>query len=250
MRLSKVLAGFALVLLFCAPIALRAQEIQGTVYDITQKNALPFVTVLTTSGNGVLTDSLGGYRIPVQKGDSIWFSYLGKSTPRYPVNTIPNVAAFDVSILVSAIELPGITLRKPNYRLDSLANRKEYEKIFNYRKPGVRITALDPAGGSVGPGVGVDINELVNVFRFRRNKNMKFLQNWLIKEEQEAYVDYRFNRGFIRKLTGIDGDELEEMMKYCRPDYEIVALMNDAELGMYILDCYKDYKVKKSQLPR
>lgn len=250
MWVRYVVAGLLIACMYCCPVVSRAQAIQGTVYDITQKNTLPFVTVFTTSGKGTLTDSSGNYNIPVQAGDSIWFSYLGKSTPKYAVNTIPNPAAFDVSVLVSAIELPGITLRKSNYHLDSLQNRKDYEKIFNYRKPGVRITALDPSGGSIGPGVGVDINELINVFRFRRNKNMKFLQGWLLKEEQEAYVDYRFNRGFIRKLTNINEDDLDEMMKYCRPDYEVVALMNDAELGMYILDCYKDYKEKKRQLSR
>lgn len=244
---------FGLVLIFTAllcytPLNSDAQQIQGTVFDITRKNALPFVTVLSKSGNGTQTDSLGFYSIPVQVGDSIWFSYLGKNTPRYAVNTIPNPVSFDISILISAIELPGITLRKPNYHLDSLRNRQEYEKAFNYQRPGLRTSMLDPNSGSMGAGAGIDLNEIANLFRFRHNKNRRFLQGWLIKEEQEAYIDYRFNRGFIRKLTALDGDELDEMMKYCKPDYEVVAVMNDADLGMYILDCFKDYKAKKSRL--
>lgn len=234
----------------CISVEIKAQQVQGTVFDITQKNPLPFVTVLSNSGNGTQTDSLGFYSINVQPGDSIWFSYLGKSTPKYAVNTISNPASFDISVLMSAVELPGITLRKPNYHLDSLRNRQEYEKAFNYRRPGVRLNSIDPNSGNLGAGVGVDLNELANVFRFRHNRNRKFLQRWLIKEEQEAYIDYRFNRGFIRKLTSLDGDELEEMMKYCRPDYEVVAIMNDADLGMYILDCFKDYKAKKQQMRR
>lgn len=226
----------------------KAQEVQGTVYDITQKYALPSVSVLSTSGYGTSTDSLGAYRIRVNKGDSIWFSYLGKETPRYAVAAIQNPAAFDISIMVSAIELPGISLRKPSYRLDSLQNRREYEKVFNYRAPGLRISSLSPGSGSVGSGAGIDINELINVFRFRRNRNMKFLQGWLIKEEQEKYIDHRFTKTFVRKLTFLyDEEEMEAFMKHYRPEYEWLVAMNDAELGMYILDCFEDFK-KKNRL--
>lgn len=246
---NKRIPFIALLLILCmAGASVKAQEVQGTVYDITQKIVLPSVSVLTTSGYGTTTDSLGNYRVRVNKGDSIWFSYLGKATPRYPVATIQNPAAFDISIMIAAVELPGISLRKPNYRFDSLQNRKEYEKVFNYRKPGLRISSLSPGSGSVGAGAGIDINELINVFRFRRNRNMKFLQGWLIKEEQEKYIDYRFNKSFIRKLTFLyDEEELDAFMKYYRPEYEFVVALNEAELGMYILECFEDFK-KKNRL--
>ncbi|MBX2922865.1 MAG: hypothetical protein KF746_11775 [Chitinophagaceae bacterium] len=238
-----------LTLLICITCNVgRAQEVRGTVYDITQKYVLPSVSVLSTSGYGTATDSLGTYRIRVQTGDSIWFSYLGKATPKYAVATIQNPAAFDISIMIAAVELPGISIRKPGYRFDSLQNRKEYAKAFNYRAPGLRITSLSPGSSSLGPGVGLDINELINVFRFRRNRNMEFIQGWLIKEEQDKYIDYRFNKAFIRKLTFLyDEEEMEVFMKYYRPEYDWIVSLNDAELGMYILECFEDFK-KRNRL--
>ncbi|HRO47815.1 carboxypeptidase-like regulatory domain-containing protein [Agriterribacter sp.] len=230
-------------MLVVLPAHIHAQEIQGTVYDITQRIPLPGVSVLTASGYGTQTDSMGFYSIRVLPADSIWFSYLGKATPRYPVKTVQNPAAFDISIQISAIELPGVTVRKPNYRFDSLQNRREYEKAFNYRKPGLRISSLSP--GSVGAGAGVDLNELINVFRFRRSRNMKFLQGWLIKEEQEKYIDYRYSKLFVRKLTHLESPELDSFMKYYRPQYEYVVMLNDAELGLYILECFKEYTTPK-----
>lgn len=233
-----------LYMLVAIPAHLHAQDIQGTVYDISQKIPLPGVSVLTASGYGTQTDSMGFYSIRVQlPADSIWFSYLGKQTPVYPVKTIQNPAAFDISIQISAIELPGVTVRKPSYRFDSLQNRREYEKAFNYRKPGLRISSLSP--GSVGAGAGVDLDELINVFRFRRNRNMKFLQGWLIKEEQDKYIDYRYSKLFVRKLTGLESPELDSFMKYYRPEYEYVVIMNDAELGLYILECFKEYNTPR-----
>lgn len=239
MRLSKK-TYLLLGILFFTVQQIHAQEIQGTVYDITQRIPLPYVSVMTTSGNGTQTDSMGFYSIRIAKDDSIWFSYLEKHTPKYPVKTISNPAAFDISIQMSAIELPNVTVKKPSYRFDSLQNRKEYEKIFNYRKPGLRTTSLSP--GSMGAGVGIDLDELINVFRFRRNRNMKFIQNWLIQEEQDKYIDYRFNRIFVKKLTDLDGEQLTAFMKFYKPNYEFAASVNEAEMGLYILECYKQYK--------
>lgn len=241
MRVCKQTYLTLLTVLFFAPHIMQAQEIQGTVYDITQKIPLPSVSVMSTSGYGTQTDSLGFYSIRATQTDSIWFSYLEKHTPKYPVKTIANPAAFDISIQVSAIELPNVTVKKPSYRFDSLQNRKEYEKIFNYRKPGLRTTSLSP--GSMGAGVGIDLDELINVFRFRRNRNMKFIQNWLIQEERDKYVDYRFSRVFVKKLTDLDGEQLTDFMKFYRPDYDFTATINEAEMGLYILECYKEYKM-------
>lgn len=240
MKWCKQTYVFVLVGLLCVSQLVHAQEIQGTVYDITQKIPLPFVSVMTTSGNGTQTDSMGFYSIRISKDDSIWFSYLEKHTPKYPVKTIANPAAFDISIQVSAIELPNVTVKKNSYRFDSLQNRREYEKIFNYRKPGLRTSSLSP--GSMGAGVGIDLDELINVFRFRRNRNMKFIQNWLVQEEQDKYIDYRFSRLFVKKLTNLDGEQLTDFVKFYRPTYEFAVSVNEAEMGLYILECFKQYK--------
>ena len=55
-------------------------SISGTVSDYFSKKPLDAVTVQTTSGHYVISDSLGRYFINVQKDDSIWFSYLNKQT--------------------------------------------------------------------------------------------------------------------------------------------------------------------------
>ncbi|MBS1749216.1 MAG: hypothetical protein JST63_04885 [Bacteroidetes bacterium] len=237
--------GILLIIFLCTSVV-KGQEIQGVVYDITQKIPLQGVSVISSAGYGTQTDSLGIYSIRVTPADSIWFSYLGKATPKYPVKSITNPAAFDISIQIYAVELPGVTIRQPNYHFDSLQNRREYEKVFNYRKPGLRISTLPP---SAGGGVGVDLDEIVNLFRFRRNKNLKFLQEWLIKEEQEKYIDHRFTKIFVRKLTNLDNDELDSFMKFYRPSYSFLVPINEAELGLYILYCYEEYNRNGRRLP-
>jgi hypothetical protein len=235
----------ALSLLLLAGTAVQAQlrRIQGRVYDISERAPLPLVSVLSGSGKGALTDSSGFYSIEVGEKDSIWFSYLGKSTPPYLVSKIIHPASFDISIRLKIVELPTVTVRKRDYREDSLQNRKDYAKVFNFKKPGISSSGYNTYYG--GATAGLDLEEFINIFRFRRNKNMRKLQKFMIEKEQQKYVDYRFSKSLVRRLTGLSSPELELFMETFRPTYEEVQLWGDVDLGMYILSCLKAYKASK-----
>ncbi len=114
-------------------------QVKGKVFDMTQQIPLVGVSVMSTSKNGTTTDSLGRYSLYVTDTDSIWFSYLNKGTPKYPVASIPNQQNFEISLHVNVTELKPIMVKQRNYHLDSIENRQEYAKAFNYKKPGLGI---------------------------------------------------------------------------------------------------------------
>lgn len=218
--------------------------IKGRVFDISARRPLEAVAVISTSGKGAITDSLGRYEIRVSLKDSIWFSLIGKSTMKYPVDTISNTEAFDVMIHVRSFDLPEVKVRNSYYKLDSVQNRKDYAKIFDFKKPGLRLSE-NPGYNPGGVSVGFDLDEIINMFRFKRNKSLASLQQRLLQQEEDKYIDHRFSIAFVRKVTKLNSPELEEFMKEYRPDYEIVQRMNELELGYFIERSYADYKTKK-----
>ncbi len=240
----------SLLLLFCCLLfaigKTNAQfvTVSGTVYDISAQKPLEAITVQSTSGRGTVTDSLGRYSFTVRSKDSIWFTLLNKSTLKYAVDTITNLGNFDISLHVRAIDLPTVTVRSRSYKLDSIQNRKDYQKYFDFKKPGIKLST-NPGYNPGGVTVGLDLDELINMFRFRRNRNLQFLQNRLLQQEQDKYINYRFSKLLVRKLTGLQGPEMELFMKKYRPDYELLKTFNDLELGYYIELCYKEYSGKK-----
>jgi hypothetical protein len=137
--------------------------ISGNVYDITARRPLEAVAVLSNSGRGAITDSLGRYLITVPRTDSIWFSMIGKSTMKYPVDTIINVDNFNVMIHVRAADLPEVKVRNNYYKLDSIQNRQDYAKAFNFRKPTVRLST-NPNYNPGGLTAGFDLTELINMY--------------------------------------------------------------------------------------
>ena len=232
---------FTILLLFFLQQLAHSQAItvSGTVYDITKKTPIESVSVLSNSGKGTATDSLGRYSLTVNENDSIYFSFLNKPTPKYAVATIANPGAFDISIMKKVQQLPSVFVKQRNYRMDSLQNRMEYEKIFNYKKPGLS-TSLNPSPGNVA--VGLDLDELINMFKFRKNKRMVSFQNRLVREEQEKYINHRFNKGLVRKLTALKEPEIDSFMVEFRPTFEMATQFNDLEFGQFIIEAFKYYK--------
>lgn len=212
-------------------------KVTGTVYDITQRIPLETVSVLSHSGKSTFTDSLGTYSISLAADDSIYFSYNGKATKKYLVKEIAYPYAFDMSLKVTLkYALPNVIVRPKSYHMDSLENRADYAKIFNYQKP-------NPLGSfNVGGGtVGMDPNAIIDLFRFKHNRRIQSLQTRLIKEEQDKYIDYRFNKAVVRKLSGLTGASLDTFMVHYRPNYAFVQACNDLELYQYIWLASKQY---------
>ena len=203
--------------------------VNGTVYDRSRYFAMPGVSVMGTSGQGTMTDSTGQYHIRVHPKDSIYFSYLGRATVKFPVKSIATNYPMDISLAVTIDSLPLVVVRPKAYRYDSLENRDEYRKVFDYEPEGV----VGPSGSGMGVGVNLDM-----LFGARRNRQMLSLQRRLIEEEQDKYVDYRFNRVLVRKITGLEGLQLDAFMRLYRPTYDFIKnCENDYEFYKYIKDC-------------
>jgi hypothetical protein len=217
--------------------------VSGTVYDITETRPLEAVAVLSTSGNGTITDSLGRYTIVVKNTDSIWFSLIGKTTYKYAVDTIANTLQFDIKIHVYAAQLPAVTVRNRNYRLDSIQNRKDYEKYFNFKKPSLKLNTAKAYNTTPGVTVGIDIVELINMFNFKRTRQLLALQRRLEQQEKDKYINYRFKKILVIRLTGLQSPALDSFMEKYRPDYDLLVTLNELEFGYYIQQCFEAYKM-------
>lgn len=218
--------------------------ISGNVYDITARRPLEAVGVLSNSGHGALTDSMGHYIITVPINDSIWFSLIGKSTMKYAVDTISSRNNFDVMIHLRATELPEVKVRNRYYKFDSIQNRRDYAKVFDFKKPTLRLSN-NPGYNPGGLTVGFDLDEIINMFRTKRNRSILNLQKRLLDQEQEAYVNHRFSKQFVRKITQLNSPELDSFMVRYRPEYEVVLLLNELELGYYVQQCFEQYNATK-----
>ena len=219
--------------------------LSGTVFDSSKINYVPGVTVVNKEGKFTLTDSVGRYSIQVTEKDSVSFIFRNKATQSFAVQSIPDPSHFDISLRVNYkgkySTLKEVVVFGKTFKEDSIENRETYAKIFNFEKPTLK-TSISPSGVP-----GADLDELINIFRFKRNKRMKSFQVRLEKEEQEKYVSFRFNKTLVKRLTHLEGTQLDTFMIKYRPDYEFTSNADDLAFNQYILNCSYKYRLELLQ---
>lgn len=239
-----------LLLIFCVASTLSASgqfQLSGTVFDSTRRNLVEGVQVFCTCGTMSFTDSLGRYSLFVGEKDSVFFFFRSKPTQLFPVSTIKTPETFDISLQVY---VPGryqylqeVVVYGKNRRQDSIENRLQYEKIFEHTNGGLRVST---APSESGIGAGLDVESLINMFRFRYNRSQSRFAERLIREEQDRYIAYRFNASIVKKLTTLtDGPLLDQFLQRYKPDYLLLTQTLDIELYQYIQAAAREFLGKR-----
>lgn len=236
MKPPKLLYSFLFVLgLAVTGGVVSAQvEVKGTVYDISAQYPMRGVSVQAVSGKGTMTDSLGHYQLMLSVNDSLSFSYLGRGTAKTAVKDLPQGYPFDISIHVAIDTLPTATVWNRSYRLDSMENRKEYQKAFDYN--GNVLHSMKASKGA-GFGVGLDFDMLLDG---KANRRMEVLQSRLIWQEHDNYIDHRWSVAVVKRVTGLESPALDTFMRQYRPSYEFIqSCETEYEFYKYIQEWAK-----------
>jgi hypothetical protein len=241
MNIRNLVVIIIMLLSFSIKASAQNVLVSGVVYDISGRRPIESVVVNSSFGK-TITDSIGRYTITAKPKDSLWFSLFGKNSQKFPLDTVTDPRNFNVMIHVAGYDLPEVKVRNSYYRLDSIQNRIDYAKYFNYQSPTLKLSNNQQLFGPAGLTVGLDLDEIINMFRFHRNRNLQYLQNRLVTQEHDKYIDYRFTKRFVQKLTHLEGDHLVKFMAFARPSYELLGVLNELELGLYIERKFQEYK--------
>lgn len=234
------------LLIFSAPY-LRAQlTVSGVVFDITRVNTIDSVKVKSSSGVVVYSDTSGKYHIPVKETDSLCFIFNGKPTQNYPVSQLTDPEHFDIALHVRTKDkikmLKEVVVYAKTYRQDSIENRLTYADIFNYSNPGIQ-SSMSPDGIS-----GADLDEIINIFRFKRNRNLQAIQKRLLDEEREKYISYRFGKIPVGRITGMKDNRLDSFLVLYRPSYEFLVGADEVLFIQYVLRAQQHYLQNQSTM--
>ena len=74
---------------------------------------------------------------------------------------------------------------------------------------------------------------------------LKF-QERLLEQERDKSVDHRFNKGLVRRLTGLDGEELNQFMQRFRPSFEFANRSSEYDFQFYIKKAFEVFKSNKT----
>jgi hypothetical protein len=236
---------FLFAIFIFAAVQTKAQDVlvSGSILDSTGKLTISSVKVMSNRGAVTYSDSVGHYNLLVFSDDSVHFTFRNKTTVWFPVKDMKYSSQFDIALKIRIQDryqtLKEVVVIKKSYRQDSLENRQKYSKIFNGSTGGLRLTESSMLGGGTP---GLDPNEIINMFRFRRNRNLRNLQKRLLDEEAKKFIDYRFNKNLVKRISGLESPDLETFMRVWRPTYDLCAGAEEYDFHYFILEASKLFK--------
>jgi len=207
---------------------------EGLVFDAVTKDRIAIVNITNLrTGESRYNNLNGVFKVASEPGDLLVFSkndYFNDT-----VRVLNDMAK------VVYLNRTGITLKEVNI-YDALPtpksimsqNRSQYSKAYGAL---ANKDLLSFNGGSVG----LSIDALYNAFS-REGRNATHLRNVLELDYKQNTIDYRFNKTFVGRITGLHGTQLDDFMKKYRPGYYFITYASEYELIASIRANLKRYQ--------
>lgn len=212
----------------------------GEVIDEGSETPLPDIHLLNRNNRNVtVTDPSGFFSMYISKIHVVRFTSVGYE-PFY--FSIPG--GFKGDVYFQRIPLTKRTTPLENVNIYGEPDKTEsILSINDIPNPleGVSYGTLQGEAHEVEPSI-MNIASLMWEWWSREGKEKRKLKEILKQDAIREKVDKRFESELIWELTGLYGEELERLKKYCNlpPGYVITA--NEYDFLLTLKTCYNNYK--------
>ena len=224
-----------IIFMLAANIGMSQHFVTGKILRNGSQELLVSVSIQNkTQHRFDLSDERGTYRIQAAPNDVIIISHVGYRSDTLVVDSTMLSGNFDINLEPRAATLQtAVVGALSNYQLDSTARRQEYSWLYDRGKQ----TAFEH--NRTGDGVGISMN----LFRHTaaEDKDRDKLLKRIIREEEEYYIDFRYSREYVSRLTHLKGDSLQAFMEHYRPTYEYCRKAANVDILVFINDSYKQF---------
>jgi hypothetical protein len=225
---------FVLLVGFAGNVFAQQKKVDGIVFDKYTNDRIAIVNVLNaTTGHAVYNNLKGEYSIEAGIGDILVFTKQDYFPDTVKVESYNSLAIY---LKRTAIQLSEVTIRdtvlNPQDRLAS--TKREYNKVYG-TLDNKNILSTSPGGGA---GIGIDA--LYNIFS-KSGHDAERLRNEIQSDYYQNVIDYRFNRTFVGRVTGLKDEQLTDFMHRYRPGYWFVVNANEYDFITSIKANYKRF---------
>lgn len=220
--------------LLLSSVAVHAQMISGRV--LIDSNSRPVIATITTALHQTASNARGEFRIATSGAtDTIMVYAIGYKTYLYPLSKWKQ-GDIIIRLKPLSIMLNGVAIKADrDHKRDSIRNRKEFERVFHYKPPKLSdMLTSSPAQANVPFAfVNIDVTLLLRILTKKSDPTNK-LQKVLIRDEEADYINTKFSRSLVTRVTGLKGDSLRQFMDKYYPEIAWVRKTSDYDIIRYI----------------
>ncbi|WP_316820409.1 carboxypeptidase-like regulatory domain-containing protein [Pedobacter gandavensis] len=199
-----------------------AQEIQGTVADLQNRELLEYVEIININNQQkTLTNKRGEFKIQAAVNHVLVFIQAGYHPDTVLIINLKPLKRYLRSSLVNLnmVEIKGIAFDP----------REEYIRVYGKGKA-FNMSVNKPLSFSPWKYFSY---EGKSARKFKRKMKIE----WIEKE-----IDKRFNNTVVRAICPLEKYELDAFMVRYRPTLKELERMDHDQFKLYLLDAYKQFK--------
>lgn len=229
--MNKLLPYITIIACLCLPAALRAQEsgtVRGLVVEANDGARVSQANITNLRTRQLAQSSpTGEFQLAVTVGDSLAISKVGYRTVVTEIKTMGDIL---INFHRDAIQIETVTVER-------MSKEAELEDAMGgYRKQGVYYEGKPRA-------LQLVTNPITSLYELfgRTPQNARRFRNHINWELGEMEVDRLFNQTRVQELTGLQGQDLVNFMRWYRPSYEKAAHWGEYDVMHYIQTSFKQF---------
>lgn len=230
------------LLLFATTTHTLAQKATGFVMD--KETHMPIAGAMVgTHLSKTMSNELGKFEISfIGTGDTLTVARLGYKTFVLALSKTTTRVPVELEVATTALREVRISSSR-DAKADSIINRQAYQKQFDYVGPRIKDAITGNASGGRGYGQLIGINPVILIQALTKKSTPEYkFHQILLRDEKAQFIDRKFNRGVVQRITGLKGDTLSAFLLQYRPDYKFAKKAGDYEMSVYIRESFVKFK--------
>lgn len=187
-----------------------------------------------------VSDMGGNFKVPAKRGDTVVFTSAGYKPDTAFVSDwmLNGDMIYTVYLDPNVVELPTVRVGDlSNYQLDSIKRKEDYAYLDQFHK--VKLAG----GKTFSDGVGISFSP-IDYFSHVQVQRRR-LQKRLAQNEKDYYIDSRWPRTYVARVTGLKGDSLQIFLYRYRPSYAFCRKASNEDILLYINASLKKFLKKE-----
>ncbi len=221
--------------------------ILGNVYNEKNFKPVEFAHVINLDRfNATITDTLGIFRIKVNRGDTLLITSIGYESKRYVYDgkyqpyVFESIPMEEKLYEISEVEItPWGTYREFKNKFMSLETENPKENIHPLLWRGIplRPDTIIPHE----PSIMNPVSFLYSMFsdEGKEKRKMMEIQKHQIKQQK---IEAKYNRELVSEITGLEGKEVKRFMDFCNFTDEYILNTKQYYILKRVKKLYKEYK--------
>lgn len=237
---------FKISFLFCIlSLSSSAQErsVYGRVVDSTMHAGINGLIIQNkTTGQLVNSNQSGDFYIRAQSGDSIFVADLGYDRVGVVFdgkNKYPVIATKTQPKMLREVVITEKRAEELQAEIEDFLNNPNHSGAIRQEILGNVINT-----NTTMPGLGISIDALYDLWSKRGIETRK-VADLKYADVKEFYVDLKYNRKMVAQVTKLEDEEIDDYMKFCKPQDDFILRASDYDLTNNMLSCLKEFRTSK-----